>query len=475
MLLPIQIKISQKSKSSVASRGRLLASAGLASLGLAACAPQVSQQAAGDFTSSVTAGNYSIAARIATDLANSQRGGPELLWSMNAGAAHYYAGNPNDAIRNLDAADGLIRQAGDNSFSWGSTYRFRHYDAVMVNVYGALANLSAGNADNARVELRRMEERHALTLERHRRDIAESNAARERQIAEYPSLRQSISMAQQSADVRASLQNLDRYRGYEPYVNPAGLYVRGIYLMNSDVPSDAEEARQALSRVVAVSRRPAVVVQDAAMAAQVASGRSRTPAVWVVFENGQSPTFRQLNFTVPMPVLAQGGRGVSVRPVTVSMPDMVYQPSAFPRLEIAAGSARANTEVVASIEAVMAADFRRRYPDLLAGAVVEAVLKAAGISVANAAGSRVGGIGAVAIDIAATAAANITVSDTRSWQLLPREFQAARVPVPADGRVTIRPPGGQAQTVTVPTDRSSLIMVKAQTSASPLTIQVNRL
>jgi hypothetical protein len=153
---------------------------------------------------------------------------------------------------------------------------------------------------------------------------------------------------------------------------------------------------------------------------------------------------------------------------------MVYQPTAYERIEVSAGNDRRMTETVASIEAVMASEFRLRYPALLSAAVFEAVAKAAGLSAANAAASRMGTAG-ILLEIAATVAANVTSSDTRSWYALPREMQSARVAVPANGQVVLRAPGGASATVTVPTDRSSIILVKAQSPGSPLIAQVSPL
>jgi hypothetical protein len=154
---------------------------------------------------------------------------------------------------------------------------------------------------------------------------------------------------------------------------------------------------------------------------------------------------------------------------------MVFQPSAYNGIEVQAGNQRATTQLVASIEGVMASEFRTRYNALLAAAVFEAIAKAAGISVVGAATQRAHPAVAILADLAATAAANVTQSDTRSWYMLPTEFQAARVPVPANGQLSLRALGGPAETVSVPQGRSSIVLVKAQNPGSPLTIQVHPL
>ncbi len=456
-------------------RWRQAAAATVLVAALAACAPQADPASVAGFRQAVATGNYQAATNIATALArpDSSGRGTELLWSLNAGAAALHAQDHPRSVTMLDGAEELMRGVEEAGLNFGQTYRFGTYDAVMVNAYKAMAMLGRGDRDNARVEMNRMEERQARTVQRFRDQISAAQQAAEQQAASDPSRAQALQNAQNSPEVREQLQALDRWRSYQPFVNPAGTYLRGVFLLNSGVPGDAEAARNAFERVAGIAGNPRVVAEDLAMARRAASGQRPGPHVWVIFENGQSPLFEQLNFTVPMPVFMHGG--VTVRPVTVSMPRMVFQPSAYEGLEVQAGAQRATTQIVGSIEGVMASEFRTRYNALLAAAVFEAIAKAAGISIVGAATQRAHPAVAILADLAATAAANVTQSDTRSWYMLPREFQAARVPVPANGQLSLRALGGPAETISVPQGRSSIVVVKAQNPGSPLTIQVHPL
>ncbi|MBY0334995.1 MAG: hypothetical protein K2X11_00150 [Acetobacteraceae bacterium] len=451
-------------------RGIILA----AGLGLAACAPQANPEALAGFRQNLATGQFQTAATIATQQAapNAEGRGTELMWSLNAGAAALHGGEHNRAIAMLDGAEDLMRAREEANFDWGQTYRFGTYDAVMVNAYKAFAMLGRGDRDGARVEMNRLEERQARTAERFRQLIETERARLDAEGRQDRTRGTALAAAQDNPAVRDQLQALDTYRGYQPFVNPAGTYLRSLFLLNTGIPGDAESARNGFQRVIGVMGNPRVVAEDMELARQAAQGRRSPPQVWVIFENGQSPLFEQLNFTIPVPVAApRGGVGVSV--VTVSMPRLVFQPSAYGALEVRAGSGPGvTTTLVGSIEGVMASEFRTRYSSLLAAAVFEAVAKAVAQSAANVAAGQVGGFGGLAIQLAALAATNITQSDTRSWHALPREFQAARVPVPANGSLTVSAMGGPTQNVTVPTGQSSVVVVKAQAPGSPLTIQV---
>jgi hypothetical protein len=441
-------------------------------LSLAACAPHADPNAVASFRQAAAAGNFQAASNIAMvqSVPEASGRGTELQWSLNAGAASLHAQDHQRSVTMLDGAEELMRRSEEANFSWGSSYRFGTYDAVMVNAYKAFAMLGRNDRENARVELNRMEERQARTVQRFQSEIATATANAEQQRNANPGNAQALSSAQNTPEVREQMQALERWASYAPFVNPTGTYIRGIFLLNSSAPGDAEQARTAFERVAGISRNHPVVAQDLAAARQAASGRRQPPQVWVLFENGQSPMFEQLNFTIPMPVYS--GRGVGVAPVTVSMPRMVAMPNAYSGIQVVGRNIRSTTMPVASIEAVMASEFRTRYNSLLAAAVFEAIAKAALVSATNAAGRQIGGVGGAAMMIGGLIAANVTRSDTRSWYALPREYQVARVPVPANGSLSLQALGGPAENVTVPSGRSSLVLVKAQNPGSPLAIQV---
>lgn len=448
---------------------RLITSLALV-FGAAACAPQSgTQDQAFAFRNAVAASDFAAASRIAGSLA-----GPterrELLWSLNAGATALHQPDPAAATSFLDTAENNMTTVEGSNFNWNSTYRFGSYDAAMVNTYKAFAALSRGDRDGARVEINRAQERLQRIAERYRAEIAAARDNINAQQREDPTKGQSITAAQNAPEVQDLLRANAEWRAYQPFVNPASTYLRGIFLLNTGVPGDAEEARRALLQVQAVANSAPVVLQDIDLARQAANGRRPAPQVWVIFENGQSSEFEQLNFTVPMPVLARQG-GVTVRPITVSMPRLAVRPNAYDRLMVTGRGPAVGTVPVASMRGVMASEYGARFNNLLAGAVLEAVAKAVGVSAANAVGSRMGAAGAI-LEIGAVAAANITVSDTRSWQALPGEFQAARVPTPSSGSISIAAPGGPSLTLSVPTGRSSIVLVKAQQPGSPLVAQV---
>ena len=65
--------------------------------------------------------------------------------------------------------------------------------------------------------------------------------------------------------------------------------------------------------------------------------------------------------------------------------------------------------------------------------------------------------------------AAFNTADTRNWELLPKEFQLAILPMPADRRITVAPDGNRADAVTlnIPAeDRSAIVYVNAPSSGA---------
>ena len=121
--------------------------------------------------------------------------------------------------------------------------------------------------------------------------------------------------------------------------------------------------------------------------------------------------------------------------------------------------------MISDFDAVMGAEFNKRYPTIVASAVAEVAVKIALQSVANKSNNAL-------FQIAALVGSQVSTADTRSWSLLPKRFDVARLASPADGRLQIQPSGGSAITITVPAGKPAIVMIKAMRPGSPLVANV---
>jgi hypothetical protein len=70
----------------------------------------------------------------------------------------------------------------------------------------------------------------------------------------------------------------------------------------------------------------------------------------------------------------------------------------------------------------------------------------------------------------------VNIADTRTWTTLPKEFQVARFPTPADHKLTVSGPGGAFRTdVTVDDGAINLVIVKSINANTPLLVTTCKL
>ena len=335
---------------------------------------------------------------------------------------------------------------------------------VMINAYKALAFLASNDKDNARVEFNRTYDRQRRAVEFYEKELAAAQAdTAKKQSSGGFDLNGSMQELAKNDEYQSNQRVLSSYGKYADFVNPLPTYLSGIFFLNSGDISDAAKARTDLKRVAEMVQGQSELRPDLAMAEARASGRPVPPTVWVVFENGQSPLLQPYNVTFPVPVL--GGRGVTAGVVTVALPKFVPQSLAYQSFDVQAGGARASSFVISDFDAVMGAEFNKRYPTIVASAVAEVAVKIALQSVANKSNNAL-------FQIAALVGSQVSTADTRSWSLLPKRFDVARLASPADGRLQIQPSGGSAITITVPAGKPAIVMIKAMRPGSPLVANV---
>lgn len=438
--------------------------AGGALMLLSGCAGGVSKQDAANFEGSLAQGNYTGAAQIALTSGQIAPDGKSknLAWSLNAGAALLYDGETPRVVPVLDGAEALMKEQ-DLSRVGNSQYEYATYDGVMVNVYKALAFWGSGNKSDARVEFNRVGERQSRAEEEFAKQKAKLDADARKRAGNEFDLQAALNNAQNNASYKEAQAELGQYANYRPFINPAAGYLRALFLMNNaETASDLEAARVELNRVRDLVGASPVVQADLAL---IANGRKdKSPKVWIVFENGQAPTFSEYRITFPVPVVGKGGVKPGV--VTVALPRMVFHAPAAQRLAVSTGKTETWSASIGDFDRVMATEFSRRQPAIMTRTVLEAALKTAMQTAAAQTGNGL-------VQLVALTASNISSADTRSWTALPKNFQAARIDAPTDGRVHLRTDSGlDLGDVQVPKDHSSLVYVKEVAPGAKPSLQV---
>jgi len=423
---------------------------------LAGCAGGgVSKDSQKNFDNLLAVGNYRAAADFA--IANGKikpDGSTEnLIWSLDAGASSFYAVNPVPAMTYLNGAETMVK--GIDLGQVTGQYTPKAFDATMVNAYKGLAAMAANLQADARVEMLRTEDRQRIAEENFKKEIDALRA--NAKPPEGFNYQNALGAAQASPEYQKAVQDMSNYGGYQPFVNPFTTYLSALYFLNT-ADSNRDRALRSFRQVRGITNNTKLLDEDIKLAS---SDKNFSPKTWVIFENGQSSTIEQYNITFPVPIVGKRN-GVSI--ATVALPRLQEQPAATTAILV--GDNLEPTSDVGNFDYVMRSEFQRRYPAIVANAILEAALK---IALQNAAAQEKSGFAL----LAAAIVSNISYAETRSWTALPKNFQAARVETPKDGVLRIRTATGRdLGIVNVPKDVSSIVYIKMLRAQSLPSVQV---
>ena len=380
-----------------------------------------------------------------------------IIWRLEQGAVLRAAGQYADSNDAFDKAQLKIddyaqkakvrvgQEAGALLSNQANLdYEGRAYDGIMLNTYRALNYLALGEPDKARPEIIRAYQRQQDAVEANKKRIAEAQAA-----AEKSKDKAKIEKAQKDAKLQTQLTgattNLDSVKVYADYVNPFTVYLDGLYfLANAADASDLERAHKSLERVVSFAPDNNYVKQDLAAVEAVIAGQPLTPVTYVIFETGCAPERGQIRIDIPIIIS-------KVSYVGAAIPTLKLQDNFTPSLTVSANGTNVVTAPVASVDGVIATDFKNELPVVITKTIAATVVKAVAAYAANEAARQAGGdLGGLFAQVATAAyQLAVNIADTRTWTTLPKEFQVARLPTPADGKLDLSTPNGMKVSVTL--------------------------
>ena len=412
-----------------------------------------------------------------------------VLDNMYVGSAHFAGQEHELAIGDFKRAESGMKEQ-DNKWSIGrgltSDYLARTYDETMVNLYQALSYLQQSRIDRARVEFNRVfdrqgraAQRNSEMIKRTQQELLSAKAGKENRDA------LSQTRGARCEGMKELQSELATWNAYADYMNPAAIFMCGAFrLLWGEDRSDAERGIVCFKR--AYGMHPARVTAKAAeMLDRRASGR-QTPAdrsyVLVLFENGMGPMKVEERKEIIIPYRYPIYAGIA-------LPMLQHRPQAHAVLSLYDGaSCVGRTEPICEFDRVVAAEFGEEFKWLSVKEYTSALIKV-GLQIASMEALRISldekvrrrEMSPLARDVA-LAAAGATLSaickattnaDTRMWSTLPHDYQAAIVPRPQSGVLSIRDAGGSAPLgeVRLPADsKAAFVYVKIPTADSPATI-----
>lgn len=403
-----------------------------------------------------------------------------IIWRLEQGAVLRATGqyaDSNDAFDKAEAKiDDYARKAkirvGQETGALLSNqaeldYEGRSYDGIMLNTYKALNYLALGQPDKARPEIIHAYQRQqdAVAANQKRIEEVQDEAAKNTNNV-------AIQKAQADPKFQAQMQgtnyaNLNGLQAYADYVNPFTVYLDGLYFMaNAADVSDLERARKSFERVGSFAPDNGYVKQDLATAEGMIHGQSLPAVTYVIFETGCAPERGQIRIDIPIIVS-------KVSYVGAAFPTLKLQYNFMPGLTVTAGGTSVPTALVASMDGVVATDFKNEMPVVITKTIAATVVKAVAAYAANEAARQGGGdLGGLFMQIGtAVYQMAVNIADERTWTTLPKEFQVARLATPADRRIDLTTPNGVKTSVTIGDGTVNVVYVKSINNAgTPLLV-----
>jgi hypothetical protein len=448
-----------------------------------------------DFRAAFERGDFAKAAKQAAAEAGDGSGPTALVWMLELGAARRAEGKLEAAAEALEKADALMAELDRrpeislsreslSAFTnpYALDYRGRNADRTMAAALLGLTHLERGDLDRARV---------AMTRALFRLEDAERLAARLREMTRLETSeaasaddahRGRMSRPELTAAARSATEGLEGLPRYAATANPLASWLHGIFLLNTaEDGSDLERARKSLQLAAAAAPGHPALAADLAVA-ESAQGRPDPGAgrtlVYVLHENGMAPRWGQEVATLPLLLFDP-----DTPMVGIALPTLRPVASAGDHLTVAWGDGQsARTERLASVDAMMLAEFREEWPRAVTRSLSSATAKALVSYAANKAAREHArrnsdNTGAQLLYLATLVTTNLysglAEADVRHWSSLPKECRLARLEAPRGGRLTLGGACVRTPTdLTLPDAKAVLVTIRTLGPSVPPVVRV---
>ena len=204
-----------------------------------------------------------------------------------------------------------------------------------------------------------------------------------------------------------------------------------------------------------------------------ALGRGKAPEklTYIIFENGRAPVRDQVRIDIPIFFTRLSYIGAA-------FPKLELQGGQLSALKVTAGGTNETTALLASVDSVIAQDFKNELPTIITKTIAATVAKgAAGYALNEVANQEGGGIAGLISQIGtAVYQLSVNIADLRTWTTLPKEFQVCRIRTPADRKVELHAMGsGQQAVVTLDDGLINLIYVRSTSAGGPMFVSQMKL
>ena len=252
-----------------------------------------------------------------------------------------------------------------------------------------------------------------------------------------------LAALQENADFKERLAaiELQARNAYGNFLNPLAIFLSGLgYLRENDWENayidfkrlyeampDNELIRKYKVTDLQQTRRPVPAVLASVEPFRMALDRS---SVYLIFANGRGAAFTEKKYEITVPYLGYTG---------IAFPVCEYYPRPFGKVAALTGSDWTETVPVADMDAIVSQEYTERLPAMITRLVVNYLVKeTASLLISQSASTADEAVRYLTYFGTGIYKYLFNTADTRSWELLPGEFQIGQLPMPSDHRLEVQ-------------------------------------
>ncbi len=410
-----------------------------------------------------TSGNLEESVKLVDLMSDKRAGtGDELMWRLEQGKIKFDIGDYKGSLEAFEKCEALIKDFDDRAAinareagaETGSAFTNQNalpycgfnYDRILLNTYKALDYFALGKTSDANVELRRAYERQKEAEKKFEDEIKKQEEANKKEGEKagkqvtFDGLENEHPELKKSFDEMKSKSN----KTYGNLMNPFVTYMSGIrYLIDKNYPEADVDFRNLYKMdtenpliqqyYVTTSQYMANKIPEELAAVKPFNYPLDTNTVFVIFENGIAPAFREQKFQIVLPTGYSG----------IAYSDLEYFPVSTGGLEVTDSAGNSfKTATISAMDSVVSQEYKEIFPGMITRLVISTIIKEAASAAAITAASQANGAGGVVAVVATVVGTSVykytfNTADTRCWQTLPREYQVAQLPRPSDGKLKL--------------------------------------
>ncbi|MDD4556896.1 MAG: hypothetical protein PHE89_06195 [Alphaproteobacteria bacterium] len=357
-----------------------------------------------------------------------------LLNSLNGGTSAFLLEDYNCAVDIFEHADqGISQVLQENIMQSGGKaaaetlanaslfdYQPSVMDSLYLSSYKILSALAVEDKEGARIEVNKAYEKQKYASEYFSKEIDKSTEEVKEEAKNLDKQNQENLSGTTKDIINKNFADLKIWQGYKDYMNPYTTYLSGLYFMtNGQSRGDFESASTYMKRVAGMMPQNTSLKKDLKQAEALANTgtASKDKYVWIIYENGMIADFDEIRIDVPTFIVSN-----QISFVSFALPKPRLRNQAFPEISASfSKGTKVKTELLADVDNMLIAEYNKKLPTLVAKATAKTISTA---MMQYQMGKELGPWA----QLAATAySLAITSADLRSWYVLPKNVQVAKL------------------------------------------------